>query len=83
MRRDLGAIKPSRVFFEFLEAIGANPVSRADLKILGEVLFELHPTIAVSNFATPGTNPKHPFKVMEARHQPPGQRMHKGPDQKN
>jgi len=58
-------------------------VGGADFKVLGKVLLQAHPALALSNFATPCTNSEHSFKVMKTRHQAPSQGMNEGPNQKD
>ena len=56
---------------------------RADLEILGKVLLQFHPTVSVTHFAAPGTDPQHTFQIMQACDQSPSQGMNESPDQED
>ena len=55
----------------------------ADVKVLGEIILQFHPSVAVSHIATPCTNSEHAFEVMEPGDQTTRERMNKSPDQQN
>lgn len=54
-----------------------------NVKVLGEIILQLHPAVAVSHIATPCTNSEHSIEVMKPRNKAACERMNKSPNQQD